>query len=246
MPDAAPPPPTPAEPERDETLPKPRDVRRLAMQALYTLDVGTKPITEPAGDDAIRTAGEARARLQRQARDEARNEAQASKASPTSEPSPPPPSEPKPVAAPDPEALLEALEEPIDDGEADANVASKALAVELALAAWADRERADEQCSQLAPEWPTHRQPPIDRAILRLAWHEMTAGRTEPALAINEALELAKQFSDEKSPAFLNGVLDRVAVRLPNPGGTPRNPSDAANAPHPKTGDAWLDDATAG
>ncbi|MDX1566003.1 MAG: transcription antitermination factor NusB [Phycisphaeraceae bacterium] len=83
-------------------------------------------------------------------------------------------------------------------------------AVELARTAWAARQQADERVSRMADQWPTHRQPPIDRSILRLALHEMDQG-LPPAVAINEAVELAKRFGAEQSPAFINGVLDKIA-----------------------------------
>ncbi len=81
---------------------------------------------------------------------------------------------------------------------------------ELAQRAWESREQADQAVAALAPEWPTHRQPAIDRSILRLAHYEMTSGKTPPKVAINEAVELAKEFSTEKSPMFVNGVLDKI------------------------------------
>ena len=54
----------------------------------------------------------------------------------------------------------------------------------------------------------------MDRAILRLAHYEMTSGRTNPKVVVNEAVELAKEFSTERSPAFVNGVLDKVLKRM--------------------------------
>ena len=83
-------------------------------------------------------------------------------------------------------------------------------ALELARAAWAAREAADRAVAEIAPAWPTHRQPVIDRSILRLAHYEMASGKTAPKLAINEAVELAKEYSTEKSPMFINGVLDKI------------------------------------
>jgi hypothetical protein len=50
----------------------------------------------------------------------------------------------------------------------------------------------------------------MDRNIIRLCWYEMTRGSVPPKAAINEAIELAKQFGTERSAAFLNGVLDRM------------------------------------
>lgn len=81
---------------------------------------------------------------------------------------------------------------------------------QLACDAWEDRERADAAISELTPEWPIHRQPVVDRSILRMAYHEMYSGVTPPKVAINEAVELAKEFSTEKSPMFVNGVLDKL------------------------------------
>ncbi len=86
-------------------------------------------------------------------------------------------------------------------------------AVALALEAFRDRREADLAVGVLAPEWPAHRQPAVDRAILRLAHFEITSGRVHPAIAVNEAVELAKRFSDERSPAFVNGVLDKILKR---------------------------------
>ena len=196
------------------------------MQALYALDAANPeatPGSEPRGPATPNNAREARAAL------ENRKHSDTAKAAPS----------PTASDTPDPEALLETLEEPFDDGDAEVPLAPKLPAVELALAAWATRHEADAQCSKLAPDWPTSRQPPIDRAILRLAWFEMTTGRNPPAIVINEAVELAKQFSDEKSPPFINGVLDRIAKRLPD------EVKRAMPGIAPRTGDAWLDDAVA-
>jgi len=88
--------------------------------------------------------------------------------------------------------------------------ADAARAFELALAAFRDRARADAVMVALAPGWPAHRQAAVDRAILRLAHYEMTSGRTPPKVAVNEAVELAKEYSTDKSPSFVNALLDKV------------------------------------
>lgn len=80
----------------------------------------------------------------------------------------------------------------------------------LAREAYAARREADAAAAALAPTWPAHRQPAVDRAIIRLAHYEMTSGTTNPKIAVNEAVELAKTYSTEKSPAFVNGVLDKM------------------------------------
>jgi N utilization substance protein B len=80
----------------------------------------------------------------------------------------------------------------------------------LACAAWEMREEADRSVAAITPDWPTHRQPVVDRNLLRLAYYEMASGRTPPKVVINEAVELAKEFSTERSPMFINGVLDKL------------------------------------
>lgn len=72
-----------------------------------------------------------------------------------------------------------------------------------------------------APEWPIDRISPVDRNILRLGLFELLfAERTEvPAkVAINEAIELAKQFGGENSSRFVNGVLGAVYKEIGEPG----------------------------
>jgi len=72
-----------------------------------------------------------------------------------------------------------------------------------------------------APEWPIERISPVDRNILRLGLYELLfAERSEvPAkVAINEAIELAKQFGGENSSRFINGVLGAVYKEIGEPG----------------------------
>jgi N utilization substance protein B len=58
--------------------------------------------------------------------------------------------------------------------------------------------------------WPVHRMPVVDRNILRVGCFELLAGMPA-AVAINEAVELAKALSTEDSGRFVNGVLGRIA-----------------------------------
>jgi N utilization substance protein B len=108
----------------------------------------------------------------------------------------------------------------------------------LAQAAWQMRRQADEAVARLTPDWPTYRQPVVDRSILRLAYYEIVSGHAPPKVAINEAVELAKEFSTEKSPLFLNGVLDKIYRSLRDEktepagecgGGETTDPVDADN-----------------
>ncbi|MFN7021956.1 MAG: transcription antitermination factor NusB [Phycisphaerales bacterium] len=101
----------------------------------------------------------------------------------------------------------------------------------LASDAYAHRARADAFMTEAAPGWPAHRQAAVDRAILRLAHHEMVSGITPPKVAVNEAVELAKAFSTEKSPAFINGLLDKLLKHVLRADTSDDQP--APNAPQP-------------
>ncbi len=78
-----------------------------------------------------------------------------------------------------------------------------------------------ERISRHAEHWRLERMPAVDRNILRLAVYEMTFVGTPAAVAIDEAIELARKFSNEESAQFVNGVLDAVHRELgaaPPPG----------------------------
>jgi len=76
-----------------------------------------------------------------------------------------------------------------------------------------NKERIDEVITQTASAWPLDQVPAIDRNILRLAIYEILLDNRVPMrAAINEAVELAKQFGGENSPKFVNGVLGSVSL----------------------------------
>ena len=81
-------------------------------------------------------------------------------------------------------------------------------AVRLARGVEREKEDLDALLSEVAVGWPVHRMSAVDRAVLRLALYEMFfVEDVPPEVAINEAVELAKGFSGEESPAFVGGVL---------------------------------------
>ena len=106
------------------------------------------------------------------------------------------------------EEHLDMIRESLVDGREDSCSIDDGL--ELARQVWARREEADAAVALLTPEWPTHRQPMIDRNILRLGWYELDGGQTPPKVVIDEAIELAREFSTQESPPFVNGVLDSL------------------------------------
>jgi len=87
-------------------------------------------------------------------------------------------------------------------------------AVSWAREAWKAHEQSDVWVTRLSPQWPTPRQPGVDRALLRLCVWELTHRDTPPKVVIDEAIEISREYSTENSPAFLNGVLDAVLKEI--------------------------------
>jgi N utilization substance protein B len=75
----------------------------------------------------------------------------------------------------------------------------------------------DELIVKHAENWRLERLAIIDRAVLRLAMHELRATDTPPKVVINEAVDLAKKFSSEESGAFVNGILDAFRKTIKSP-----------------------------
>lgn len=68
-----------------------------------------------------------------------------------------------------------------------------------------------ETIQKFAPEWPWEKIAAVDRAILEVSIAELLYDQTVPALvAINEGIELAKEFGNESSSKFVNGVLSSL------------------------------------
>lgn len=75
----------------------------------------------------------------------------------------------------------------------------------------------DKIIEKAAPEWPISKIPLIDRNVLRIGLYELLYANKEevpPKVAINEAIELAKNFSGRTSGKFVNGVLGTVFKQL--------------------------------
>jgi N utilization substance protein B len=69
----------------------------------------------------------------------------------------------------------------------------------------------DESIAKAAPEWPLEQISLIDKTILQIAIFELLYSvNVPPKVAINEAVELSKQFGGENSSKFINGVLGTV------------------------------------
>lgn len=73
----------------------------------------------------------------------------------------------------------------------------------------------DDVIQRSAPEWPLEKISKVDLVILRIAIYEMLYGKKTPVkVAIDEAVELAKEFGNDTSHKFVNGVLGTVAEKF--------------------------------
>jgi N utilization substance protein B len=78
------------------------------------------------------------------------------------------------------------------------------------------RERLDELISTYSQGWTIERMPAVDRALLRLAiWEILYNDDVPDAVAVSEAVDLARSLSTDESPAFVNGLLSRVMELKP-------------------------------
>lgn len=82
-----------------------------------------------------------------------------------------------------------------------------AYAARVVSAVRADIDALDLIVARIAPEWPVEQMAPVDRNILRIAIWEISSGSAPVRVAINEAVELARQFSGEGSRRLVNGAL---------------------------------------
>jgi N utilization substance protein B len=93
--------------------------------------------------------------------------------------------------------------------------ASIEFARELVCAARDSLEEIDRTIADVSRNWRLDRMSRVDRNILRLATVELRDSPEVPVkVVINEAVELAKRFGAQEAPAFVNGLLDRIAQRL--------------------------------
>ncbi|MBS1889153.1 MAG: transcription antitermination factor NusB [Actinobacteria bacterium] len=98
-------------------------------------------------------------------------------------------------------------------------VDAKPLTRELAEGVDAHREELDETISEhLRGGWTVDRIAPLDLNVMRVALFEIEEGQTPFEVAIDEAVEIAKEYCGADAPAFVNGVLGAI-VREREPAG---------------------------
>lgn len=77
------------------------------------------------------------------------------------------------------------------------------------------RDQMDTVITRTASNWRLERMAATDRNVLRLGMFEMTRMGTPPAIVIDEAIEIAREFGTENSPSFVNGILDKLIPPQP-------------------------------
>lgn len=105
---------------------------------------------------------------------------------------------------------------PAPDGSPDdAPQAEEGFAWELVYGVWLKNADLDELISRFSRNWRVDRLGRVERTLLRLALYEMLYRQDIPAkVAINEALELTRQFGEDNAVSFVNGVLDAAAKAI--------------------------------
>jgi N utilization substance protein B len=104
----------------------------------------------------------------------------------------------------------------IDQRLADADLPEPGAAFsrDLVLGVSADQDAIDALIERYAPEWPVDQIAIIDRNVLRICIYELLKRQDTPTkVAINEAVELAKQFGSDSSGRFVNGVLGSLVAK---------------------------------
>jgi transcription antitermination factor NusB len=99
--------------------------------------------------------------------------------------------------------------------ENDPNPSVRKLASEWTKGAWENLALCDELITASTIKWQLSRLSMVDKSILRLAVYQLKfCPDMPPKVVINEAIELAKKFSTDKSSAFVNGVLDAALKKI--------------------------------
>ncbi|AAR35070.1 transcription antitermination factor NusB [Geobacter sulfurreducens] len=110
------------------------------------------------------------------------------------------------------------LELVLDESEPGA-AAGRSFADDLVRGVLEHRQEIDTAITGASKNWSIGRMARVDLSILRMAMYELLFRSDIPKnVTINEAIEVAKKFGTEDSPAFINGILDEIASTLPDKG----------------------------
>jgi len=107
------------------------------------------------------------------------------------------------------------LGEPLEEGAKPVPEAVRIFTEKLVCGVLEQRPLLDERIAAVAKNWSLKRMAPIDLALLRLATYELQFLADIPAaVTLNEAIEIAKRYGTKESPAFINGLLDKIAQQI--------------------------------
>ncbi len=87
-------------------------------------------------------------------------------------------------------------------------------ATKLVRAFWDDAKSVDTRITCAAEHWDFDRISPVERNTMRAAVVELLLGEVPPAVVLDEAIEIVREYGGQDSPRFVNGVLNRVLVNL--------------------------------
>lgn len=96
----------------------------------------------------------------------------------------------------------------------DAPPQAASYATQLLRAYWSDTKSVDERIARAAEHWEIDRISPVERNAMRVAAVELLRGEVPPAVALDEAIGIVREYGGQDSPRFVNGVLNRVLEDL--------------------------------
>jgi N utilization substance protein B len=109
-----------------------------------------------------------------------------------------------------PEAVLKTYFKSLSDSIGGKVVSQDVFAEQLFYGVTRRAASLDDVIQKHAANWKLDRMALVDRNVLRIAVYEMDQGDSAMAVVIDEAIELARRFSGDKSSKFINGVLDAI------------------------------------
>lgn len=92
----------------------------------------------------------------------------------------------------------------------EASPEATAYASKLVMGFWRQRAEIDERVASASVKWDLARISPVERNIMRVAIVEFLSGKVPAAVALDEAIEIGREYGGADSPRFINGVLDAV------------------------------------
>ena len=105
------------------------------------------------------------------------------------------------------------LGEPLDTIETPVTTSARLFAENIVKGVVEFRPVIDKRISDQAKNWSLQRMTPVDLSILRIGVYELLYQPDIPtAVVIDEAIEIAKRYGTKESPAFINGILDKIAA----------------------------------